>query len=168
MQVPQLNLAQIGLEKLAAQAHKELTYKGFFVASETEHLTGGNYDLQKTVTYDKEDLVTLLDYNIKLFRSAAEVIRSGNFAINPYTEDGKSVQGDQIKAITHFEADRHMGQARKLLRLPSKGKKEAYLELMAKTEEENQMQVSENTISFPVIDHAVSVEKQDQEDKHVD
>lgn len=30
---------------------------------------------------------------------------------------------------------------------------------MAKTEEENQMQVSENTISFPVIDHAVRVDK---------
>ena len=87
-----------------------MTYKGLFVASETEHLAGGNYDLQKTVTYDKEDLETLLDYNIKLFTSAAEVIRSGNFAVNPYTEDGKSVQGDQIKAITHFEADRHMGQ----------------------------------------------------------
>ena len=101
MQVPQLNLAQIGLEKLAAQAHKELTYKGLFVSSETEHLTGGNYDLQKTVTYDKEDLETLLDYNIKLFRSAAEVIRSGNFAINPYTEDGKSVQGDQINSYVY-------------------------------------------------------------------
>ena len=67
MQDPQLNLAQFGLDKLAAQAHKELTYKGLFVASETEHLAGGNYDLQKTVTYDKEDLETLLDYNIKLF-----------------------------------------------------------------------------------------------------
>ena len=99
MQDPQLNLAQFGLDKLAAQAHKELTYKGLFVASETEHLAGGNYDLQKTVTYDKEDLETLLDYNIKLFTSAAEVIRSGNFAVNPYTEDGKSVQGDQIKLL---------------------------------------------------------------------
>ena len=86
-----LNLAQFGLDKLAAQAHKELTYKGLFVASETGHLAGGNYDLQKTVTYDKEDLETLLEYNIKLFTGAAEVIRSGNFAVNPYTEDGKSV-----------------------------------------------------------------------------
>ena len=168
MQDPQLNLAQFGLDKLAAQAHKELTYKGLFVASETEHLAGGNYDLQKTVTYDKEDLETLLDYNIKLFTSAAEVIRSGNFAVNPYTEDGKSVQGDQIKAITHFEADRHMGQARKLLRLPSKGKKEAYLELMAKDEDDNEMQVAENTITFPVIDQAVKADKKDQEDNHVD
>jgi len=149
MQDPQLNLAQFGLDKLAAQAHKELTYKGLFVASETEHLAGGNYDLQKAVTYDKEDLETLLDYNIKLFTDAAEIIRSGNFAVNPYTEDGKSVQGDQIKAITHFEADRHMRQARKLLRLPSKGKKEAYLELMTKDEDNNQMQVAENIITFP-------------------
>ena len=148
MQDPQLNLAQFGLDKLAAQAHKELTYKGLFVASETEHLAGGNYDLQKTVTYDKEDLETLLEYNIKLFTGAAEVIRSGNFVVNPYTEDGKSVQGDQIKAITHFEADRHMGQARKLLRLPSRGKKEAYLELMAKDEDKNQMQVAEKSSPF--------------------
>lgn len=168
MQDPQLNLAQFGLDKLAAQAHKELTYKGLFVASETEHLAGGNYDLQKTVTYDKEDLETLLDYNIKLFTSAAEVIRSGNFAVNPYTEDGKSVQGDQIKSITHFEADRHMGQARKLLRLPSKGKKEAYLELMTKDEDKNQMQVAENIIPFPVTDQAVKADKKDQEDNHVD
>ena len=168
MQDPQLNLAQFGLDKLAAQAHKELTYKGLFVASETEHLAGGNYDLQKTVTYDKEDLETLLDYNIKLFTDAAEIIRSGNFAVNPYTEDGKSVQGDQIKAITHFEADRHMGQARKLLRLPSKGKKEAYLELMTKDEDNNQMQVAENIIPFPVTDQAVKADKKDQEDNHVD
>ena len=168
MQDPQLNLAQFGLDKLAAQAHKELTYKGLFVASETEHLAGGNYDLQKTVTYDKEDLETLLDYNLKLFTDAAEIIRSGNFSVNPYTEDGKSVQGDQIKAITHFESDRHMGQARKLLRLPKKGKKEAYLELMAKAEDKNQMQVAENTILFSAADKAVEADKKDQEDNHVD
>lgn len=107
MQDPQLNLAQFGLDKLKFQAHKELTYKGLFVASETEHLAGGNYDLQKTVTYDKEDLETLLDYNIKLFTSAAEVIRSGNFAVNPYTEDGKSVQGDQIKGYSFWSRPPH-------------------------------------------------------------
>ena len=168
MQDPQLNLAQFGLDKLAAQANKELTYKGLFVASETEHLAGGNYDLQKTVTYDKEDLETLLDYNLKLFTDAAEIIRSGNFEVNPYTEDGKSVQGDQIKAITHFEADRHMGQARKLLRLPKKGKKEAYLELMTKAEDKNQMQVAENTIPFSAADKAVEADNKDQEDNHVD
>ncbi len=76
------------------------------MASETEHLTGGNYDLQKTV-YDKEDLETLLDYTSSSYKSCWGYSRR-NFAVNPYTEDGKSVQGDQIKSITHFEADRHM------------------------------------------------------------
>ena len=38
------------------------------MASETEHLAGGNYDLQKTVTYDKEDLETLLDYNKAVYK----------------------------------------------------------------------------------------------------
>ena len=47
MKDPQLNLAQFGLDKLAAQAHKELTYKGLFVASETGHLAGGNYDYKR-------------------------------------------------------------------------------------------------------------------------
>ena len=61
-----------------------------------------------------------------------------------------------------------MGQARKLLRLPKKGKKEAYLELMAKAEDKNQMQVAENIIPFPVTDQAVKADKKDQEDNHVD
>ena len=61
-----------------------------------------------------------------------------------------------------------MGQARKLLRLPSKGKKEAYLELMTKDEDNNQMQVAENIIPFPVTNQAVKADKKDQEDNHVD
>ena len=60
-----------------------------------------------------------------------------------------------------------MGQARKLLRLPSRGKKEAYLELMAKDEDKNQMQVAEKS-SLPVTDQAVTADKKDQEDNHVD
>jgi len=54
------------------------------------------------------------------------------------------------------------------LRLPSKGKKEAYLELMTKDEDKNQMQVAENIIPFPVTDQAVKADKKDQEDNHVD
>ena len=61
-----------------------------------------------------------------------------------------------------------MGQARKLLRLPKKGKKEAYLELMAKDEDKNQMQVAETIVPFPVTDQAVTADKKDQEDNHVD
>ena len=102
MQDPQLNLVQFGLDKLAAQANKELTYKGLFVASETEHLAGGNYDLQKTVTYDKEDLETLLDYNIKLFTDAAEIIRSGNFAVNPLYRGWQSLFRDRNQGYYSF------------------------------------------------------------------
>ena len=60
-----------------------------------------------------------------------------------------------------------MGQARKLLRLPSKGKKEAYLELMTKDEDKNQMQVAEK-YPFLVTNQAVKADKKDQEDNHVD
>lgn len=53
-------------------------------------------------------------------------------------QDGKSVQGEQLKAITHFEADRHMPYARKLHQLPRKEKRQGFLHLMqAKQEEEN-------------------------------
>lgn len=38
------------------------------------------------------------------------------------------------------------------MRLPSKGKKEAYLELMAKDEDDNEMQVAETIVPFPVTD----------------
>lgn len=131
MQEPQLSLGKLSLDKLGAQAYKELTYKGLFVESEKEHLAGGAYDLKKDVTYSQADLDRLLTYNLKLFQDAATVIRQGHFAINPYTADGKSVQGDQLKAITHFEADRHMGQARKLFVVPGRSsKKEIFLDLM--------------------------------------
>ncbi|NMD49108.1 hypothetical protein HHO37_05350, partial [Streptococcus ursoris] len=43
------------------------------------------------------------------------------------------------KAITHFEADRHMPYARKLHQLPRKEKRQGFLHLMqAKQEEENE------------------------------
>ncbi|HGI1289657.1 TPA: hypothetical protein ACJP8H_001331, partial [Streptococcus pyogenes] len=55
-----------------------------------------------------------------------------HFLINPYTSDGKTVQGDQLKAITRFEADLDMAQARRLVTLPAKEKKECFLTLMRK------------------------------------
>ena len=42
------------------------------------------------------------------------------------------------------------------------------MELMAKAEDKNQMQVAENIIPFPVTDQAVKADKKDQEDNHVD
>ena len=100
-----------------------------FADQEKQFLADGAYHLNNA-TYETEELETLLTYNQSLFLDAAQSIRKGVFLINPYTEDGRSVKGEQLKSITHFEADRHMGQARRLLKLPSRGKKAAYLDLM--------------------------------------
>ena len=42
------------------------------------------------------------------------------------------------------------------------------MELMAKDEDDNQMQVAEKTIPFLVTNQAVTADKKDQEDNHVD
>ena len=46
-------------------------------------------------------------------------ILSGHFAVNPYTENGRSIAPyvEQFKAITGFEANLHLGQARQLEKL---------------------------------------------------
>lgn len=99
-----------------------LTYQGLFAEGEKEHLADGFYKTTNYL-YDKAELDTLLAYNQELFQSAVRGIRSGSFAINPYTADLKSVQGEQLKNITHFEADRHMlTHARRLEKLPRKGR----------------------------------------------
>ena len=120
--------------------------------------------MKKDVTYGKEDLETLLAYNLKLFTDAADLIRKGYFAINPYTADGRSVQGDQIKAITHFEADRHMGQARKLLKLPSKGKKEALLEMMSAEMSAKEGLIAEKAAPFLRQSQSQAVEEEEETD----
>ena len=130
MQNPTVDLKQAkSYEDLGQKANKELVYKGLFAEAEKPLLTKGAYHLHNA-TYQTEELTTLLDYNAHLYLTAADRIRKGEFLINPYTTDGKSVQGEQLKNITHFEADRHMKHARKLLKLPTKGKKEAFLALM--------------------------------------
>lgn len=130
MQNPTVDLKQAkSYEDLGQKANNELVYKGLFAEAEKPLLTEGAYHLNNA-TYQTEELTTLLDYNAHLYLTAADSIRKGEFLINPYTTDGKSVQGKQLKNITHFEADRHMKHARKLLKLPTKGKKEAFLELM--------------------------------------
>ena len=42
------------------------------------------------------------------------------------------------------------------------------MELMAKDEDDNEMQVAEKIIPFPVTDQAVTADKKDQEDNNVD
>ena len=104
---------------------------------------------KKTVTYDKKDLETLLDYNIKLFTSAAEVIRSGNFAVNPYTEDGKVCsKGIKSSLLLILRPTATWDRRENSCVYQVRGKKEAYLELMAKDEDDNEMQVAEKIVPF--------------------
>lgn len=138
MQEPKVDLKTVkSFEELGEKASGELVYKGIFADQEKQFLADGNYQLNNA-TYGPEEIQTLLDYNAKLYLDAAASIRKGVFHINPYTVDGKSVQGEQLKNITHFEADRHMGAARRLFKLPSRSKKSAYLDLMKGGEAESE------------------------------
>lgn len=141
MQEPRTDLARVKtLDKIPEMLHKELTYKGLFLEDEKEHLANGSYHLTDSV-YSRDELAILLSYNKYLYGNAAQAIRQGKFLINPYSEDGKSVQGEQLKSITHFEADRHMPYARQLYKLPRKEKRQGFLTLMqakeATMEEDN-------------------------------
>ncbi|MGT2959532.1 ATP-dependent nuclease subunit B [Streptococcus caballi] len=130
MQEPKIDLANSrSLDKIPEALHKELTYKGLFLDEEKAYLANGNYHLNDSV-YNQEEVDLLLNYNRQLYLDAAKQIRQGHFLINPYTDDSKSVQGEQLKAITHFEADRHMPYARKLYHLPRKEKRQGFLTLM--------------------------------------
>lgn len=118
MQEPEVDLKQVtSRDEVLTQAHRELQYKGLFLADTTNRL---NQAYASKNTFTAEELSVLLAYNAKLYRDAAERILSGHFAINPYTKDDKTVLGQQFKAITGFEANRHLSQARKLLTFPRK------------------------------------------------
>lgn len=133
LQEPKLDLASFKAldDKLVESIYKELTYKGIFLESEKEYLANGAYQTRNAL-YSTEELQTLLTYNALLYKKAAEQIKKGHFVINPYTSDGKSVQGEQLKAITRFEADLDLGQARHLVTLPAKDKRQQFLTLMRK------------------------------------
>lgn len=100
------------------QSMKPLQYKGLFVADAVKEL-GPLYEKNKTNLLSQEDLDLLLAYNAYLYKKAAEGILSGHFAVNPYTENGRSIAPyvEQFKAITGFEANLHLGQARQLEKL---------------------------------------------------
>lgn len=115
-------------DQILAETYKNLVYKGLFLEEESNQLNQ-LYHKTKASLYSREELATMLTYHEKLYKDAAQTILSGSFAINPYTEDGRSVAGEQLKAITGFEANLHLGQAR---RLTKGGKKEDWLERMKK------------------------------------
>lgn len=116
---PQIKLSETrSMGDIVAKAEKELEYKGLFLADKVAELTGP-YEKNKVRILSREDLEVLLAYNDLLYKVAAQQILAGHFAINPYTEDGRSIAPfvEQHKAITGFEANHHFSQARKLSKL---------------------------------------------------
>ena len=97
---------------------KSQQYKGLFLADQASQL-GESYEKNKAMLLSQEELDLLLLYNAHLYQQAAQGILSGDFAINPYTENGRSIAPyvEQYKSITGFEANLHLGQARFLEKL---------------------------------------------------
>lgn len=52
---------------------------------------GEAYDKNKAMMLSKEELDLLLLYNAYLYKTAAEGILKGQFAINPYSENGRNI-----------------------------------------------------------------------------
>lgn len=106
------------LDEAVKQVMKSQVYKGLFLADKAKDL-GPNYEKSKVNLLTKEELEVILAYNAYLYQQAAEGILAGRFAINPYTENGRSIAPyvEQFKAITGFEANLHLGQARQLTKL---------------------------------------------------
>ena len=119
MTEPQTSLKETkALDEAVKQVMKSQVYKGLFLADQAKDL-GDNYEKSKVNLLTKEELEVILTYNAFLYQQAAESILAGRFAINPYTENGRSIAPyvDQFKAITGFEANLHLGQARQLTKL---------------------------------------------------
>lgn len=106
------------LDEAVKQVMKSQVYKGLFLADQAKDLCA-NYEKSKVNLLTKEELEVILTYNAFLYQQVAEGILAGRFAINPYTENGRSIAPyvEQFKAITGFEANLHLGQARQLTKL---------------------------------------------------
>ncbi len=111
-------LAVKSLAGAVVEASKSMKYQGLFLEKESSHL-GEFYNKNKANQLTDEEFQLLLDYNVHLYKKAAEKILEGQFAINPYTENGRSIAPyvQQHQAITGFEANYHLGQARFLEKL---------------------------------------------------
>ena len=111
-------MAVKSLAGAVVEASKSMKYQGLFLEKESSHL-GDFYNKNKANQLTDEEFQLLLDYNAQLYKKAAEKILAGQFAINPYTENGRSIAPyvQQHQAITGFEANYHLGQARFLEKL---------------------------------------------------
>lgn len=118
MQEPSVALKDItALGSIPKKLKDDLRYDGLFREEFLTHLPEDDYKYQRNkqaVVYNEQELDELLTFLTSQYRKAADTIRRGHFAINPYTRDGKTVLGEQLTALTGFEADLHLAQARQL------------------------------------------------------
>lgn len=118
MQEPSVALKEVtALGNIPKKLKDDLRYDGLFREEFLTHLSEDDYKYQRNkqaVVYNEQELDELLTFLTSQYQKAADTILQGHFAINPYTRDGKTVLGEQLTALTGFEADLHLGQARHL------------------------------------------------------
>lgn len=132
-----LSTSQTSAEVLK-EVNKALVYKGLSV--DDKNLP----PIFSGTAFSKDNLKLLLTYNDKIYRETAQSILAGKFAIAPYSRDGKSVAGDQLKSITRFEADLHLGQARQLKRFEAHPRSKDYVPEILRAMEEDLGIVKDN------------------------
>ena len=132
MQDPIVKAKEVKEGNVLGPAMNALAYKGLFAEESSKSLATG----YKKESLSAEGMATILAFNQALYEEAARGILSGSYAINPTTLDRKSVDpyANAHTAITGFEANFHMDQARFLdpMGIASRGKKatQGWLEVM--------------------------------------
>ena len=116
LQNPELKFSEVAsLDQSLDKFDKAFRYQGLY-AKEVASQLKPYFNTHASKVFSQEEMDLLLDYTKVLYQEAARTILSGRFAINPYTKDRRSVEGQQFKTITGFEADRHMRYARALVK----------------------------------------------------
>ncbi|MEQ9763948.1 ATP-dependent nuclease subunit B [Streptococcus sp. ZJ151] len=141
MQEPSLALKDISeFGKIPQKLKDDLRYDGLFREEFLTYLPEDDYKFSRNrqaVVYNAQELDDLLNFLKFQYQEAAETILKGHFAINPYSQDGKSVAGEQLTALTGFEADLHLGQARFLESIKASPSQKRQL-LLEKIHDKNQ------------------------------
>lgn len=127
---PIVNLNELkNLDEVLSKLQEKLKYQGIFLDDISNHL-GQEYYKTSASKFSQEELEVMLAYNDYLFKKAGQKILSGQFDINPISEDGKSIATEQYKSITRFEANLHLSNARFLEKLQKGEKRDLWIEKM--------------------------------------
>ena len=94
-------LAVKSLVGAIAEANKSMKYQGLFLEKRKQSL-GRILQQKQGQPADRRGIQLLLDYNAHLYKKAAEKILQGQFAINPYTENGRSIDPYVQQTSSHY------------------------------------------------------------------